>query len=72
MVAPILDQLATEYAGKIRIAKLNVDDNPVTASRYGIQSIPTMLLFKKGQQVDKIIGAASKPEIERRIQSLLN
>ncbi|HBF43325.1 MAG TPA: hypothetical protein DDW42_06780 [Desulfobacteraceae bacterium] len=48
MVAPLLEQLASEYAGRLKIAKLNVDENPVTASQYGIQSIPTMLLFKNG------------------------
>jgi len=71
MVAPVLDQLAAEYAGRIKIAKLNVDDNPTTASRYGIQSIPTMLLFKKGKQVNKLIGALPKAEIERHLRSLL-
>ena len=71
MVAPVLDQLAAEYAGRIKIAKLNVDDNPTTASRYGIQSIPTMLLFKKGKQLHKLIGALPKAEIERHLRSLL-
>ena len=71
MIAPVLDQLAAEYAGKIKIAKLNVDNNPATASRYGIQSIPTMLLFKNGQQVDKIVGAVPRSEIENRIKTLL-
>jgi thioredoxin 2 len=71
MVAPVLDQLAAEYAGRIKIAKLNVDDNPRTASRYGIQSIPTMLLFKKGKQIHKLIGALPKAEIERHLRALL-
>lgn len=71
MVAPVLDQLAYEYAGQIKITKLNVDNNPVTASQYGIQSIPTMLLFKNGKQVDKIVGAVPKPEIEKHIQAVL-
>ena len=71
MVAPVLDQLASDYAGQIKITKLNVDDNPMTASKYGIQSIPTMLLFKNGQQVDKIIGAVPKTEIEQRINKFL-
>jgi thioredoxin 2 len=71
MIAPILDQLASNYAGQIKITKLNVDDNPMTASRYGIQSIPTMLLFKNGNQVDKIVGAVPKQEIEQWIQTVL-
>jgi thioredoxin 2 len=71
MVAPVLDQLASEYAGRIKITKLNVDDNPATASRFGVQSIPTMLFFKNGQQVNKLIGALPKPEIERHIKTIL-
>jgi thioredoxin 2 len=71
MVAPILDQLASEYAGRLKIAKLNTDENPSTASRYGIQSIPTMLLFKNGQLTGQIVGAQPKQEIERQIQPIL-
>jgi len=70
-VAPILDQLASEYAGRIRIAKLNVDENPGTASQYGIRSIPTMILFDQGREVDKLVGALPRAEIERRLQALL-
>ncbi len=64
MVAPVLQQLASEYAGQVKIAKLNVDENPATASRYGIQSIPTMLLFNRGEQVDRLVGALPKQQIE--------
>ena len=71
MVAPVLDQLALEYRGRIKIAKLNVDENPSTASRYGIQSIPTMLIFKNGNQIDKLIGALPKQEIERHLRAVL-
>ena len=71
MVAPVLDQLASEYAGRIKIAKLNVDENPMTASRYGVQSIPTMLIFKNGNQVDKLVGALPKQEIVRHLRSVL-
>jgi thioredoxin len=71
MVAPVLDQLASEYAGRVKIAKLNVDDNPKISSQYAIQSIPTMLLFKNGQQVDKLVGALPKNEIERHLAPLL-
>ena len=71
MVAPVLDQLASEYAGRIKIAKLNVDENPMTASQYGIQSIPTMLLFKNGNQIDKLVGALPKQEIVRHLRTVL-
>lgn len=71
MVAPVLEQLASEYAGRVKIAKLNVDENPATASRYGIQSIPTMLLFKGGNQVNSLVGALPKQEIERHLQTIL-
>ena len=71
MVAPVLDQLASEYAGRIKIAKLNTDENPVTASQYRIQSIPTMLLFKNGRLTGQLVGAQPKQEIERQIQPLL-
>ena len=67
---PVLDQLASEYAGRLKIAKLNVDENPMTASQYGIQSIPTMLLFKSGKQVDSLVGALPKQEIERHIGTM--
>jgi len=71
MVAPIMDQLASEYAGRARIAKLNTDENPLTASQYGIQSIPTLLFFKKGRQVNKLVGALPKSEIERHLSALI-
>ncbi len=71
IVAPMLDQLASEYAGRIKIAKLNVDENPMIASRYGIQSIPTMLLFKNGNQVDKLVGSLPKQEIVQHLRTIL-
>ena len=71
MVAPVLEQLASEYAGRLKIAKLNVDENPVTASQYGIQSIPTMLIFKNGNQVNSLVGALPKQEIERHLSTTL-
>lgn len=57
MVAPVIEQLAEEMKGKVVFAKLNVDENPLTASRYGIMSIPTLLLFKNGSLVDQVVGA---------------
>jgi len=71
MVAPVLEQLASEYSGRVKIAKLNVDENPSTASQYSIQSIPTMLFFKNGELVNTLIGALPKNEIERQIKALL-
>jgi len=60
MVAPVLDEIATEHAGKITIAKLNIDENPSTPRDYGIMSIPTMILFAKGEKVKQIVGAKPK------------
>jgi thioredoxin 2 len=71
MVTPVLEQLASKYAGRVKIAKLNVDENPVTSSQYGIQSIPTMLLFKNGNQVNTLVGALPKQEIERHLGAIL-
>ena len=60
MVGPIIEQLSTEFAGQVKIAKLNVDQAPMTPTRYGIRGIPTVILFKGGQEVDKIVGAVPK------------
>jgi thioredoxin 2 len=71
MVAPILDQLAAEYRGRAKIVKLNTDENPGISSKYSIKSIPTMLLFKNGAQVDRLTGALPKQEIERHLAAAL-
>ena len=68
MVAPILDQLATDYAGKLKIGKLDVDANQQTAARFNVRSIPTLLFFKDGKVVDTVIGAVPRPHLERKIQ----
>src|SRR4030042_4534964 len=60
IIAPIIDKLAEEYSGKVLFAKLNVDENPKTASKYGIMSIPTLLVFKSSKLVDTIVGAVPK------------
>jgi thioredoxin len=65
---PVIVELATELAGRLRFAKLNVDENPSTASRFGVQSIPTLLVLKGGKEVDRIVGAQPKSEIARRLQ----
>ncbi len=66
-VAPILDQLAAESQGRYVVAKLNVDENPRVSAQFGIQSIPTMLIFKQGKVVDRLIGAQPKPAIASRL-----
>lgn len=71
MVAPLLDELATQYAGGIRIAKLNVDENPLTASRYNVRSIPTMLLFKDGKLINTLVGALPKETIEQHLVAIM-
>ena len=68
MIGPIMDQLAAESAGRYRIAKLNVDENPLTASHFQIASIPTMLIFKDGQLIDRLVGAQPKQAIAERLQ----
>jgi thioredoxin 1 len=67
MVAPILDQLATEYEGKLKVTKLDVDANIKTGSRFNVRSIPTLLFFKGGKVVDQIIGAVPKANIETKV-----
>lgn len=67
IVAPVIERLAEDYDGQARVAKLNVDDNPVTASKYGILSIPTMMIFKDGKVVDQMIGAAPRQVIENKL-----
>ena len=69
MVGPIMEQLAAESNGRYRVAKLNVDDNPKTAAQFQIQSIPTMLIFKDGKLVDRLVGALPKPAIAARLQA---
>jgi thioredoxin 1 len=68
IIAPVLDQLAKDYAGKIRVTKLDVDAQQRVAARFNIRSIPTLLFFKDGKHVDTVIGAVPKPTIESKIQ----
>ncbi|NMA61131.1 MAG: thioredoxin [Firmicutes bacterium] len=67
MLGPIVEQLATDYEGKARIAKLNVDDNQSSARKYGVMSIPTMIIFKDGQEVDRLVGVMPKEMIAQRL-----
>ena len=71
MIAPIVDQLATELAGRVRVVKLNVDDNPQTAARFDLRSIPTLLVLKAGREVDRLVGVQPKQEIVRRLERVL-
>ena len=68
MIAPILDQLASEYEGKVKVAKLDVDTNIKTATRFNVRSIPLLLFFKDGKVVDQIVGAVPKVSIETKLQ----
>lgn len=70
-VSPILDQIATEHSDKIDVVKLNVDDNPETAMKYQITSIPTMKVFRAGEVVKTVIGAKPKPALEADLQEFL-
>jgi len=69
-ISPIIDQIALENAGKLKVAKVDVDSNPVLAQRFGIQSIPSLLFFKNGKLVDQILGAVPKSEIQNKIDQL--
>ncbi|MDG6986104.1 MAG: thioredoxin [Nitrososphaerota archaeon] len=68
MVSPVLEEIASEMTGKATFVKVNVDDNPVTSQQFGIQSIPTIMIFKDGEPVDGLVGAAPKQMIEARIK----
>lgn len=71
MIAPILDEIAEEYAGKVKIAKLNIDENPQTPPKYGIRGIPTLMLFKNGNVEATKVGAVSKSQLTAFIDSNL-
>jgi thioredoxin 1 len=71
MVAPVVDELANEYDGKISFCKVNVDENPKTASQYGVMSIPTLILFKNGKPVSNIVGFRPKEELKKNLDSAL-
>ena len=68
-VGPIIDELATEYNGKVRILKMNVDENPATSTKFAIRAIPTLILFKKGEIVEQITGAKSKESLKELLDS---
>jgi len=71
MIAPVVDQLAAELAGRVRVTKLNVDENPATAARFNLRSIPTLLVMQGGREVDRLVGVQPRAEIERRLQRVM-
>jgi thioredoxin 1 len=72
MMSPIIDEIGKDYLGKLVVGKINVDENPLVAGQFGISSIPTLLLFKRGQAVNKIIGSVSKNKINEMIKTHLD
>ena len=71
MMGPTIDAIATDYAGRVKVGKLNVDDNGDTAARYQIRGIPTLLVFKNGQIVEQIVGAVGKTQVQKAIDAHL-
>ena len=71
MVSPVIEQLASEYSGRVSFGKLNVDENPTVSNTFGVQSIPTILVFKDGKQVDGLVGAVPKAYIESKLKPYL-
>ena len=70
-IGPVIDGLADEYDGKVKVAKLNVDENPATPGKYGVRGIPTLILFKDGKIVDQVVGAVPKNQLEGLIKKAL-
>jgi thioredoxin 1 len=71
MVGPIFEELSNEYSGKVKFAKVNVDENPKTPATYGVRSIPTLIMFKGGKAVDQIVGASPKNQLENIVKKVL-
>ncbi|EAW34650.1 thioredoxin [Lyngbya sp. PCC 8106] len=71
MVAPVVEEIAEQYAGKVKVVKLNTDENPTVANQYGIRSIPTLMIFKEGQRVDMVVGAVPKTTLANTIEKYL-
>lgn len=68
MVAPVVDEIAEQYSGQVKVVKLNTDENPSVASQYGIRSIPTLMIFKGGQRVDMVVGAVPKTTLANTLE----
>jgi thioredoxin 1 len=71
MVAPVVDEIASQYEGKVKVVKINTDDNPSVANKYGIRSIPTLMIFKAGQKVDTVVGAVPKTTLANTLEKFL-
>jgi thioredoxin 1 len=71
MIAPIVDELAEEYAGKVKVGKVNVDENQAIAAQFGVMSIPTLMVFKNGQPVERIVGFMPKKDLQARLNGVL-
>ena len=71
VMGPVIDTVAGEYTGKVKVLKLNVDENPVTPSKYGVRGIPTLILFNKGEVVDRIIGAQPKNAVDNLLKKVM-
>ncbi|MBE9190877.1 thioredoxin [Gloeocapsopsis crepidinum LEGE 06123] len=71
MVAPVVDEIAQQYDGQVKVVKLNTDENPNVASQYGIRSIPTLMIFKGGQRVDMVVGAVPKSTLSNTLEKYL-
>ncbi|MFE4107520.1 MULTISPECIES: thioredoxin [Nodosilineaceae] len=71
MVAPVVDEIAEQYAGQVKVVKVNTDENPSVASQYGIRSIPTLMIFKGGQRVDMVVGAVPKTTLANTLEKYL-
>jgi len=70
-IAPVVDSIAEEYEGKVKVGKVNVDDNPGTPGKYGVRGIPTVILFKEGKVVDQVVGAVPKAQLDALIKKAL-
>jgi thioredoxin 1 len=71
MIAPVVEELANTYAGRVKVTKLDVDSNPETAGKYGIRSIPTLLIFKGGKPVGQVVGAVPKSMLQQRLEAAI-
>jgi thioredoxin-like negative regulator of GroEL len=70
-MAPVIEELAADLAGRVRVGKLDVDENPATAARFGVRSIPTLLVLRDGRELDRIVGVQPKSEIARRLERVI-
>jgi thioredoxin 1 len=71
MVAPVVEEIASQYEGQVKVVKVNTDENPQVASQYGIRSIPTLMIFKDGQKVDMVVGAVPKTTLSQTLEKHL-